>query len=273
MNKEKQKDESSEAKYEVIVEIEDIDNMFCLGSEETISTALQKKTFKGGIYSNICFAQSDNNSLGLVKRFSLQYEEDFLSFAEAMINIPGVKNVKKDEGPWTRTWKERRAFRKEKERIQNEKEQRAKEFQKQREKDLESFKYLSEECMKKYEQRFGPGKEFVDGDWAIFKEFTTPITNCTGEFFVAFSDILAGGFMRYVHEIKEFSSVEEALSFLLICVNDNLVPFYSQVKDIHDIPFSCNYREKDGKKFVGMTIGAGKPTFVMAQYEFFIAEK
>ena len=128
----------------------------------------------------------------------------------------------------------------------------------------------------KTEERFGSilgacrGKEkHIQGK---FYQLTESMKSCTGEFFVTFSDILMGGPFKFAHETIENVSVEEAVIFLLKCINDNLVSFVSPLESLESLPFSWDVKEKNGKKLALLDIGCGKPTFIMAQYGFYIAE-
>ena len=264
-------EENKQAKYLVIIEIED---PVCLADDEKVKEILSQVSLRGKLFSNICFAQSDDSSLGMVKKFALEYEEDFTPFAEALIEIPGVKNIKKGDGPWKRTWKEHRQIKKENQRIRDEKIKMAEEFQKKRKKDSEVFLALVEERRNIYKEKYGLNDEKLCTlmSWKRFYQLTESMKSCTGEFFVTFSDILMGGPFKFAHETIENVSVEEAVIFLLKCINDNLVSFVSPLESLESLPFSWDVKEKNGKKLALLDIGCGKPTFIMAQYGFYIAE-
>lgn len=261
--------EEEQPKYGVVIEIDDLT---CLADDEKLKEILSQVSLRGKIFSNICFAQSDDNALGMVKKFALEYEEDFKPFAEAVINIPGVKNIKKGDGPWTRTWKENRQLKKENQRIQQEKEKRQKEYQIQRQKDLKEFLTLREESKQRIEQQFGPEKDPKRISWSDVDVFSKDIKNCEVEFYFVLSDPLLGGFLQYTKEIKSCTSIGEVLDFFTVCINTNLIAFYHPIKHVRDIPVSADLKEQNGKKAMILTAGCGKPTFQMGYYALLITE-
>lgn len=264
------KKQEDDVRYSVIVEIED---ETCLIDRTAFENALREKDFKGNIHTNLFIAETSESSLGLVKKFFLECEEDFQPFAEAIITIPGVKNIKKEGNSWTRTPEEQQQFVEQQEAIDKEKELRREKAVEKREKDLFEYAKLSELLHKKYEVSFGEkhSSPFTIV-WPHFDAFAGSIQKCTGEFTSAFTDLLAGGFMQYAHATKECDSLQEVMDFFTTCINDHLIPFVPPLKDIREIPLSWEKKTINDKKVIGMTIGCGKPTFIMAHYEFYIAQ-
>ena len=88
-----------------------------------------------------------------------------------------------------------------------------------------------------------------------------------------FSDILAGGFLRYGRKVQECNSGDEAVKFLEQTMNcgEFKMPFAPDFA-FFDIPFSVEYRQNGKGKFVHLICGGGKPTFIMAGYDLFIRE-
>ncbi len=260
---------NQQSKYIVIVEI---DNPICLADDAKLQEAFSKKSCCGKIFSNFAFAQTDDNALGMVKKFALEYEEDFIAFAETLIEIDGVKNIKKAEGPWTRTWKERRQLKNENKRIRQEKEKKQEEYQLQRQKDLKTFLALREESRLKLEKRFGPEKDPQRISWSDLEIFSKGIKECEVEFYFALSDPLLGGFLKYTKETKNCMSMDEVLEFFTTCINANLLAFYPPIKHARDIPISADLKERDGKRSINLIAGCGKPTFQMGFYALLITE-
>ena len=227
---------------------------------------------RGSIFTNVCFAQSDENSLGMVKRFALEYEEDFRPFAEAIIAIDGVKNIKKAEGPWKRSWKERRQLKKENAKIQQEKEQRQKEYQIQRQKDLDEFNNLMKENIQKLEEKFGPGKELGKVSWLNFDTSYSTIKSCEVQFYFVLTDPLLGGFLEYKKENKSCNSIEEALDFFTTYINANLIFLAPPLPHVRNISINVCHREKDGKRAIELMAACGKPTFQIGYYTLLVTE-
>lgn len=255
--------------YGVIVEITDL---ICLADDQKLKEIFSNLSLHGGISTNICFAQSDDDSLGMVKKFYLEFEEDFKPFAEAIIAIDGVKNIKKADGPWKRTWKEYIQLRRENKKVQQEKEKIKNEFQKKRQRDLEEFNRLRDESKKKFEKNFGPEEDPKPILWFEFDEFASTIKSCEVEFYFVLSDILLGGFMEYKKESKICNSIDEILDFLSTCINKNLIAFCPPITNVRDIPIGADFKEKDGKKGSVLMSICGKPTFQMGFYTLLICE-
>lgn len=263
-----EKKEDEPVKYGVIVEME---HPGVLADEDRIKEAIRGK-LKGGLYSGISFAESgpNTNSLALcVRRFALTDQSDFEPFTQAMKTIDGVIGVKKGDGPWTKTAAEQRAEEKEQKRITKEKEKRAEEGWKERERKLAEFKKLEEETKKSDEETYGLPATASRLSRQEFEEFLASIGHCEAEARATFSDILAGGFLDYKHEVAELSG-NEIVAFFEKAMNGALrMPFQGQ-SSFYDIPFSVEYRQNNGRKFAHLMIGGGKPTFIMASYDLFV---
>jgi len=264
----KNTEEKTPATYEVIVEIE---NLICLADDEKLKTLLSTASLQGKVSTNICFAQSDDNSLGMVKKFYLEYEEDFKSFAQTIINIDGVKNIKKGDGPWKRSWKERRQYKSEKKNIQQEKEKRAEASLIQRQKDLNEFNRLIEGLEKQLNEEFGNEQCSPKPiSWFEFDNKVPAAKQCEVEFYFVLSDPLLGGFLEYKRESGTFNTISEVLEFFTSCINANLIAFYLPINHVRDIPIVASFREKNDKLAIALMASCGKPTFQLGFYRFYI---
>lgn len=260
------KDDS--ARYEVIVEME---HPGVLVDEEETRNAVQGK-LRGHLYSALCFSESgpDTNSLApCIRRFFLEDQSDFEPFAGAIKTIGGVVGVKKGNGPWKRTPGEQQAAEEERKQIAKEKQRRVEENDKRRKTELAEFKKLEAETKRSDEDTYGPSSGASRLNEREFEEFLASVEHCQVEAIGIFSDMLAGGFMGYKREFAELSG-KDVIPFFERVMNSTLrIPFQRECT-FYEIPFSVEYREKNGKKFARLTVGAGKPTFIMANFYLFV---
>jgi hypothetical protein len=264
----KDTDEKKELKYEVIVELND---PTCLADSDKLKTLLSEASLKGNVSTNICFAQSDDNSLGMVKKFRLEYETDFQTFATVITNVDGVKNVKKGDGPWKRSWKESLKNQLQKKQIQKEKEKRSEESWKRMEKDLDEFNGLIEELERKLNEEFGDEEHPIQPiSWSEFDKRTPAGKKYEAEFYFTLSDPLLGGFLEYKKESGTFNSMDEALEFFTTHINANLIAFYSPIKHVRNIPVGASFRRKSDKTAIFLTACCGKPTFQLGFYRLYV---
>ena len=257
-------------KYGVIVEME---HPGVLADKEKVKEAIRDK-LRGGLYFAACFSESgpETNSLApCVRRFALDDQSDFQSFVQAMKTIDGVIGVKKGDGPWTKTKAEQQAEDKERKRIAKEKEKRAEEGWKERERKLAEFKKLKEETKRSDEETYGPSSAFSRLSQKELEEFLTPIVHCEAEVRGVFSDMMAGGFINYEREVAKLSG-NDVVSFFEKSMNGKLRMPFQKKSPFYDIPFSVEYRQNNGRKFAHLTVGGGKPTFIMAGYDLFVRE-
>lgn len=258
-------------KYGVVVEME---HAGVLAQSETIQHAIRGK-LKGKLYVSAMFAAAGGNAnaLGFYRTFALTDPTDFDAFAEAMKAIPGVTNIKKDDGPWERSPAEARAREEEQARIGKEKERRAKEDWERRKRELDELKQIEAQTKRADEEGYGPPVQtFRLVQFVELRRFFSSVSRFQVEALTQSSDVLAGGFMGYKRETGEFTSLDGALEFLGQAMNGKLAMPFQPKTPLEQIPFRVEYREGPKGKYAHLCIGGGRPTFIMAAYDLYIRE-
>jgi hypothetical protein len=254
-------------KYEVLVELDDPTALDDVG---VVQNVLRRVEIWGQVFHGVAFCQTSDYSDKMCRSFSLTDQSDFGAFSEAVINIDGVTGVRKGGGPWDRTWKEKWELK----RLKARKKRASKDSFKKRKKQSEELTHILDEMEKRVDKTYGTGAENAEVTRSSLRELIESLGECEVDAFCIVSDILAGGFMYYNRATRSFGSGEGVAEFLAEALNTTLaVPMTTpKVTDFYAVPFHIDYREKGGRRYVRLTAGAGKPTFMIASIEIHIME-
>lgn len=140
---------------------------------------------------------------------------------------------------------------------------------------ITELKRLIEETEIFNEKNYGPPTNISPINQQEFQSFLTSIDRCQVEGRVVFAYIRNRSLdeLGYERETAELSSGKEVVQFLEQAMNGKLNLLFLAKCSFYNIPFSVEYRQKEGKGFVHLLVVINKPSLGIARYDFFVREK
>lgn len=237
--------------YGVIVEIE---HYSVLDNEEKINEALRGK-LKGRFlwnreveYTDKIEPQDSRNHSMYFRRFTLSDQSDFQSFAQVIKTFDRVLGVRRWNGSWTMTATERREEKRERKRIAKTKRMLSRKWKKEREDKLAELKKLVTETERSDNQTYGPPASPSKLNPQEFEQFLASLSRCKVEVRVIYQHH-SGELYYYEREVSELLGADVIL-FFEKTIGNTLKLFPSEKdKSFFEIPFTVEYRQKNGKRF------------------------